>query len=171
MRHAHGHAAGAHGHHQAGVAPAHHDHNLRAAYLHVLADALTSVLAIVALLTGRSFGWTWMDPVMGIVGSVVIARWSVGLLRDTSHVLLDAEIAPARRDAIRLAIEAHADNRVADLHVWRVGPRHLAAIVGVVTADPRDPAHYRGLLGGFDDLVHVTVEVQPCDARGGRAEP
>jgi Co/Zn/Cd efflux system component len=110
-----------------------------------------------------------MDPMMGIVGSVVIARWSIGLLRDTSAVLLDAEIAITRRDAIRLAIEAHADNRVADLHVWRVGPRHLAAIVGVVTADPREPAHYRGLLEGFQDLVHVTIEVQPCEPHEGRA--
>jgi cation diffusion facilitator family transporter len=142
----------------------HRDHNLRAAYLHVLADALTSVLAILALLAGRGFGWTWMDPVMGIVGSAVIARWSFGLLRDTSAVLLDAEVASSLREAIRLAIEAQADNRVADLHVWRVGPRHLAAIVSVVTSQPRDPAHYRAQLGAFDDLVHVTVEVHACGA-------
>jgi cation diffusion facilitator family transporter len=167
--HHHAHARGElHAPHDDHAEPAHvhHDHNLRAAYLHVLADALTSVLAIVALLAGRTFGWTWMDPVMGLVGSVVIARWSFGLLRDTSAVLLDSEVAPSRREAIRVAIEAQADNRVADLHVWRVGPRHLAAIVSVVTAEPREPAHYRGLLGAFDDLVHVTVEVHACGARG-----
>ncbi len=157
-------AAGAH--HGHGV---HHDHNLRAAYLHVLADALTSVLAIVALMAGRSLGWTWMDPVMGIVGSVVIARWSWGLLGDTSRVLLDGEIEEARRRSLVAAIERHDDDRVADLHVWRVGPRHLAAIVSVVTHSPRDPSHYRALLGAFPDLVHVTVEVNGCDP--GRDRP
>ncbi|HET7752942.1 MAG TPA: CDF family Co(II)/Ni(II) efflux transporter DmeF [Anaeromyxobacteraceae bacterium] len=154
----HSHPAHAHGH----GAQAHRDHNLRAAYLHVLADALTSVLAITALVAGRTFGWTWMDPMMGLVGSVVIARWSFGLLRDTSAVLLDAEVAADRRDAIRAAVEARSGDRVADLHVWRVGPRHLAAIVSVVTSDPRDAAHYKRLLGAFPDLVHVTVEVHRC---------
>ncbi|MGE5413267.1 MAG: CDF family Co(II)/Ni(II) efflux transporter DmeF [Syntrophomonadaceae bacterium] len=159
--HAHGHD---HGHTE------HHDHNLRAAYLHVLADALTSVLAITALLAGRTLGWTFMDPVMGIVGSLVIARWSWGLLRDTSHVLLDGEIAAARREAIARAVEADADNRVADLHVWRVGPRHLAAIVSVVTHAPREPSHYRALLGAFPDLAHVTVEVNGCgEGQGDRS--
>jgi cation diffusion facilitator family transporter len=140
----------------------HRDHNLRAAYLHVLADALTSVFAIVALLTGKVLGWTWMDPVMGMVGALVIARWSVGLLRDTSAVLLDAEVASARRDAIRSAIETGRDDRVSDLHVWRVGPRHLAAIVSVVANAPRPPSAYKERLHGFQDLAHVTVEVQAC---------
>jgi cation diffusion facilitator family transporter len=140
----------------------HHDHNLRAAYLHVLADGLTSVLAIFALGTGKLLGWTWMDPLMGIAGAIVIARWSRALLRDTSRVLLDAEVAEDRRHAIRAAIESEAENRVADLHLWRVGPRHLAAIVSVVTHDPRDPAHYKRILEPFRDLVHVTVEVQAC---------
>jgi cation diffusion facilitator family transporter len=148
----------AHHHH------AHRDHNLRAAYLHVLADALTSVLAIVALVAGRTLGWSFMDPVMGLVGSIVIARWSVGLLRDTSAVLLDAEIAPELKGAIRAAIEAHDGDRVADLHVWRVGPRHLAAIVSIVATNPRAPAHYRERLRGFGDLAHVTVEVHACEA-------
>jgi len=137
----------------------HEDHNLRAAYLHVLADALTSVLAIAALVTGRALGWTWMDPVMGVVGSLVIARWSWGLLRDTSHVLLDGELAPGRREAIVRALEQGGDLRVTDLHVWRVGPRQLAAIVSVVTPSPREPAFYRALLRAFPDLAHVTVEV------------
>ncbi|MGH7336173.1 MAG: CDF family Co(II)/Ni(II) efflux transporter DmeF [Myxococcota bacterium] len=140
----------------------HHDHNLRAAYLHVLADGLTSLLAILALGTGKLLGWTWMDPLMGIVGALVIARWSVALLRDTSGVLLDAEVAEERNLAIRAAVESDADNRVVDLHLWRVGPRHLAAIVSVVTHEPRDPAHYKRLLAPFRDLVHVTVEVQRC---------
>lgn len=145
----------------------HHDHNLRAAYLHVLADGLTSLLAILALGTGKLLGWTWMDPLMGIAGALVIARWSYALLRDTSSVLLDAEVGEERRRAIRAALEADADNRVADLHLWRVGPRHLAALVSVVTQAPRDPAHYRQLLVPFRDLVHVTVEVQRCE--GGPA--
>jgi cation diffusion facilitator family transporter len=140
----------------------HHDHNLRGAYLHVLADALTSILAIAALTGGKLFGWTWMDSLTGILGSLVIARWSIGLLKETSAVLLDAEDASGRRQAIREAIERDADNRVADLHLWRVGPRHLAAIVSVVTQQPREPIHYKELLRSFDDLAHVTVEVHRC---------
>lgn len=141
----------------------HHDHNLRAACLHVLADALTSLLAIVALLTGRAFGWTFMDPLMGLVGSVVIARWSWGLLRDTSAVLLDGEQSEERQRAIAAAIETDSEDRVADLHVWRVGPGHLAAIVSVVTHEPRTPAFYRQRLASFTDLAHVTVEVNRCE--------
>ena len=135
------------------------DHDLRAAYVHVLADALTSIFAIGALLTGKFLGWTWMDPVMGIVGAAVITRWSLGSIRDTGGVLLDAEVAPKRRDAIRLAVEISGDARVVDLHLWRVGPRHLAAIVSVVTSDPMPPRHYKTLLDEFEDLAHVTVEV------------
>jgi cation diffusion facilitator family transporter len=152
--HAHGHAEpGGH---------VHHDHNLRAAYLHVLADALTSLLAIVALGTGRFLGWTWMDPVMGIVGSLVIARWSLGLLRQTSAVLLDGEVDAEQREAIRSRIEADGEDRVVDLHVWRVGPSHLAVIVSVVTHEPRPPGHYKALLADRPDLAHVTVEVHRC---------
>ena len=142
----------------------HRDHNLRGAYLHVLADAMTSVLAIVALFAGKHLGWAWMDPAMGTVGSLVIARWSVGLLRDTSAVLLDAEVSPARRTAIQTAIEADSDDRVVDLHVWRVGPRYLAAIVSVVSHEPRPPEEYKRLLWGQQDLVHVTVEAHTCSA-------
>ncbi len=165
---------GAHDHHDrdhvhaAQGAHDHRDHNLRAAYLHVLADALTSVLAITALLAGKVLGWSWMDPVMGIVGSVVIARWSVGLLRDTGAVLLDAEVGEARTAAMRAAVEGGGDDRVADLHVWRVGPRHLAAIVSVVTSAPRAPDHYKARLRAFGDLAHLTVEVQPCEDRDAR---
>jgi cation diffusion facilitator family transporter len=141
---------------------AHHDHNLRGAYLHVLADALTSVLAIGALTTGKFFGWGWMDPLMGVVGSLVIARWSVSLLRDTARVLLDAELTDARREAIVHVLEDGSDDRVVDLHVWRVGPRHLAAIVSLVSHEPRDADHYKRLLAHFPDLAHVTVEVHAC---------
>jgi cation diffusion facilitator family transporter len=138
---------------------AHRDHNLRAAYLHVLADALTAVLALAALVAGKILGWAWMDPAMGVVGSLVIARWSYGLLRDTAAVLLDAEVDEGRIAAIRQAIENDGEGRVADLHVWRVGPRHLAAIVSVVASEPREPAHYRGRLAEMPDLAHVTIEV------------
>ena len=120
------------------------------------------MLAIVALVAGKHLGWVWMDPLMGIVGSVVIARWSYGLLRDTGGVLLDAEVSPAKRGQVRAAIEAESDNRVADLHLWRVGPRHLAAIISVVTHAPREPEHYKSLLRDHSDLVHVTVEVLAC---------
>jgi cation diffusion facilitator family transporter len=139
----------------------HHDHNLRGAYLHVLADALTSVLAIVALALGRAFGWFWLDAATGMVGALLIARWSLGLMRESGNVLLDAEISERRQQQVRAAIELDADNRVCDLHLWRVGPRHLAAIVSLVTKTPRDPSHYKRLLSGFGDLSHVTVEVHP----------
>lgn len=144
---------------EAHAAGHHHDHNLRGAYLHVLADALTSVLAIAALTAGKFFGWTSLDALTGIVGAVVIARWSVGLLRDTSAVLLDAEVPDQRRREIQAAVEADLDNRVSDLHLWRVGRRHMAAIISVVTHEPRDPEHYKQLLRRFDDLAHVTIEV------------
>ena len=158
--HGHGHGEAEHDEHHE-----HHDHNLRGAYLHVIADTLTSVLAIAALLVGKHLGWLWMDPLMGIVGSVVIARWSYALLRDTSRVLLDAEVAPQQRAKIQRVVEADADNRVVDLHVWRVGPRHLAAIISVVSHTPRAPEHYKGLLRDQLDLVHVTVEVHACVER------
>lgn len=149
-------------HHHGASEHVHHDHNLRGAYLHVVADAMTSVLAIMALFTGKLLGWVWMDPMMGIVGAVVIARWSFGLLRDTSRVLLDGELAETRRDRIRKTLESGGDTRVADLHVWRVGPKHLASILSVVTHHPKDPDHYKDLLAEEEDLVHVTVEVHRC---------
>lgn len=153
--HEHRHDDHARGHH-------HHDHNLRGAYLHVIADATTSVLAIVALLAGKTVGWVWLDPAMGIVGAALISRWSYGLLRDTGRILLDGAVAREQVASIRQAIEADADNRVADLHVWRVGPYHLAAIVSVVTHTPRSPHHYKRLLRDHEGLTHVTVEVNQC---------
>jgi len=142
----------------------HHDHNLRAAYLHVVADALTSVLAILALSTGKLLGWTWMDPVMGIVGGVIILKWSHGLLIDTGKILLDRDVGRTAVEDIRRIIEADSDNRVADIHVWRVGPRQLYAILSIVTHFPESPEHYKKLLAGQDELVHVTVEVNRCES-------
>jgi cation diffusion facilitator family transporter len=147
------------------------DHNLRAAYFHVLADALTSVLAIIALFTGKAFGWIWMDPIMGIVGALIISRWSYGLLVDTGKVLLDRDVNPEAVAEIRAIIEADSDNRVADLHVWRVGSHHLSAIVSIVTHYPKSPDHYKSLLADYDEIAHVTVEVNPCDTEPCLAQP
>jgi cation diffusion facilitator family transporter len=147
---AHGHHHG-HGHHG--------DNNLRAAYVHVLADALTSVLAIVALLAGRVYGWPWLDPLMGVVGMVVIARWSWGLMRDSGGVLVGLlhpdEDLP---DEIRAALETGPE-RITDLHVWQVGPGHHAAIVAIASPRPLPPGEYKARLSHLHDLSHVTVEV------------
>ncbi len=144
-----------------------HDHNLQAAFFHVLADALTSALAILALLAGRSLGWTWTDPAIGIVGAVIIARWSVGLLRGTSRVLLDADVDPAFHASIRAALEQDSGDRVVDVHLWRTAPGRLAGLVSVITHEDRDPEHYKAKLAELagDDherLGHVTVEVNRC---------
>lgn len=155
--HEHGHAHG-HGHGHGD----HHDHNLVSAYLHVLADALTSLLAIFALLGAKYFGLLWMDPVMGIVGAVLVARWSVGLLRATSKILLDRSAPRDVSESVRASIEATDDNRVADLHVWSVGPNVYAAIVSVVTHKPRPPEHYKRLIPADARVVHVSVEVHEC---------
>lgn len=180
-RYHHGHNHQAHGHHDHGHHHEHderHDHhhhghshgggrdnNLRAAYLHVLADALTSVLAIVALLAGRAYGWLWLDPLMGIVGALVIARWSWGLIRDAGAILLD--VIPEGEDLpdeIREALEGEGD-RITDLHVWQVGPGHHAAIVSLATPAPKTPSAYKDRLSHLHELSHVTVEVQPLPAR------
>lgn len=161
------------GGHQIGDTPAthhrheHHDHNLRSAYLHVLADTLTSLLAIFALLAGKYFGLAWMDPLMGIVGACLVARWSLGLLAVTSSVLLDRQGPRHIRDAIRQSIEQHGDSRVADLHVWVTGPGIYAAIVSVVSEKPESPEHYKGMIPAELNVVHKTVEVhRPADAPG-----
>jgi cation diffusion facilitator family transporter len=145
-----------------------HDHNLRAAYLHVLADALTSFTAIFALLTGKYFGWVWMDPLMGVVGSIIIGRWSYGLLRDTSRVLLDGDVEANALEKVRAAIEEDPDNVVADLHLWRVGPRDLAALISIVADDPKPPDHYKRLAADAIELSHVAVEVNPCPGPAAR---
>ncbi len=147
--------------HQHGDGVAHRDNNMRAAIIHVLADAAVSVLVIIGLLLARAFGWLWMDPIAGMIGACVIATWSYGLVRDTGTILLD--MVPDRRvaDGVRRAIEAEGDT-LADLHLWRLGPGHLGAIVAVITAEgTRRPDYYRRLLARFPALSHVTVEVQP----------
>ena len=140
-----------------------HDLNLRSAYLHVLADALTSVLAIAALLAGKVFGAWWMDPLMGLLGAALVTRWSWGLLRDTGRLLLDRQAPEPVLRTVREAIEGVADNRLYDLHVWSVAPGAYAAALGVVTHTPREPGHYRALLPGDLGIVHATMEVQRCD--------
>ena len=168
--HHHGHDH-AHHHHD----PASHDHdhdhdhdgpardnNLRAAYLHVLADALTSVLAIAALVLGRLYGWLWPDPVMGMVGALVIARWSIGLMRDSGAVLTDRTPDQGALVArIRTLLETGGD-QVSDVHVWQIGPGHCAAIVALSSASGAAPESYKARLAAVPGLSHVTVEVNPA---------
>jgi len=135
-----------------------HDHNLRAAYLHVSADALTSILAIFALLAAKHLGLIWMDPVVGVVGAVLVSHWSLGLLRNTSAVLLDKEGPDHIQRAIKESIEDQ-NSRVADLHVWSIGPNIYSVIVSVVARDPKPPDHYKSLLPSDLGLEHVIVEV------------
>jgi len=135
---------------------------LRSAYVHVLADAFTSVLAIAALAAGLWAGWTWMDPVMGLVGGGVIAWWSKGLLAESSRVLLDREMDAPVVERIRGAIESDGDAEIADLHVWRVGRASHAAVITVVARQPLAPAVYRERLAAISSLAHVSVEVNQC---------
>jgi cation diffusion facilitator family transporter len=138
-----------------------HDNNLRAAYIHVLADAATSVLAIVALVIGAFSGWRWTDPLVGLVGSVVIASWASGLLRDAGAVLLDVSADKDLEGVIRARLENEGD-RVTDLHLWQVGPGHRAAVISLVSDAPRQPAIYKERLRDLTGLSHVTVEVERC---------
>jgi cation diffusion facilitator family transporter len=154
--HGHGHGHGAH----------HRDNNMRAAVVHVMADAAVSVLVIAGLVLARAFGWLWMDPVAGLIGALVIANWSIGLLRDTGGILLDRTPDPRMAERVRDAIESEGD-KVTDLHLWRLGPGHLGAIVCVATDKARGAAHYRQRLAKFADLSHVTVEVQPARSAPG----
>jgi cation diffusion facilitator family transporter len=150
--HHHGHA---HGHHH------HHDNNLRAAYIHVLADAATSILAIAALVVAMVSQWVWADPVVGIVGSLVIASWAFGLIRAAGAVLLDVSADKNLETVIRDRIETKGD-RVTDLHLWQVGPGHRAAVISVISDNPLPPATYKRRLGGLRGLSHVTIEVETC---------
>lgn len=137
----------------------HHDHNLRAAYLHVLADAVTSLLAIVALLAGKYKGAMWLDPVMGIVGAALVTRWSYGLIRETSCVLLDSQVEGIRTALLRESIEKSSKDRVTDLHVWSIGHGIFAAEITVVSGDPKTPGQYKSLIPPKLKIVHVTIEV------------
>ncbi|TQV77710.1 CDF family Co(II)/Ni(II) efflux transporter DmeF [Denitrobaculum tricleocarpae] len=165
--HHHGHAQQHHGHHHHGPDHPHghgQDNNLRAAYLHVLADALTSVLAIVALLLGRAYGWYWADPIMGVVGAIVISRWSFGLIRDTGSVLLDRVPQDMNLESkVRETIEDNGDT-ITDLHIWQVGPGHYSVIVSIASTAPDSPSHYKAQLEGIDHLAHTTIEVHKVDA-------
>jgi cation diffusion facilitator family transporter len=151
-------------HHEGSSGGSHHeDLNLRAAYLHVLADAFTSVLAITALTGGKFFGLAWLDPVVGIVGSGVVFSWAYTLLRDTSGILLDRTPASSDLpDEIRRALESDGDSHVTDLHVWQVGIGKYAAMISVVAHEPKSCESYRALLRGHHELVHVTIETQYC---------
>ena len=175
--HGHGHHAHAHDHddydhdhdaHHHHGRHGHHDTNLRAAYVHVLADAMTSVLAIAGLLAGRFYGWVWMDPLMALVGVVVILSWSFGLLRAAGAVLLD--MVPDRRLAgtVRRQLEVEGD-RVSDLHLWRLGPGHAGLIASVVSDRPQTPAVYKERLSGVAGLSHVTIEVHACPGHAHEA--
>ena len=156
--HHHGHDHDHHDDHAHDKAHAHGgDNNLRSAYIHVLTDALTSVLAIIALLAGRYLGWVWMDPVMGLVGAAVILRWAWTLMRDTAAILLD-RTDPHVADEIRTLVEAEGDAHIADLHVWRVGPQAHAAIVSVKGERGVDVAAIRARLAPVHELAHLTVE-------------
>ncbi len=145
--HAHAHGAAA------------RDNNMRAAIIHVMADAAVSVMVIVGLVLARAFGWLWMDPLAGMAGALVIASWSAALIRDTGAILLDMNPDPGMADGMRRAIEGEGD-RIADLHLWRLGPGHLGAIVSVVTRSARSEADYRAKLARFRSLSHLTIEVR-----------
>jgi cation diffusion facilitator family transporter len=160
--HDHGHAHGEDAHHHHG---AHADLNLRAAYVHVLADAATSVAALAALGLGAVYGWSSLDPIVGLLGAVVIARWSIQLLKQSGLVLLDVEHNPSLADAIRSTLKDDLGVQVADLHLWRLGPGHLGLIVSLVSPvacsadDIKDEIRRR-----HTGLSHVTVEIAVCEA-------
>jgi cation diffusion facilitator family transporter len=170
--HGHGHAQDEHddqdhghrdhdhaGHHD----HSHHaDHNFRAAYIHVLSDALTSLLAIAALSTAAYFDLHWLDPIAGLLGMIVIIIWAYSLMRSAAAVLLDAVPSRARAELIRQRLEMGGD-RVTDLHVWRLGPGHLGVLAAIVSKHPQPPGHYKARLDGIEDLSHVTIEVNPYD--------
>lgn len=139
-----------------------HDHNLRAAYLHVLADAVTSLLAIAALLAGKYYGAGWLDPVMGIIGAILVARWSYGLICETSGVLLDAQVDASRMSLLQEAIENNSTDRVSDLHAWSIGHGIYAAEIAIVSDDPQTPGHYKSLIPKQLAIAHVTVEINRC---------
>lgn len=138
------------------------DHNLRSAYLHVATDMLTSILAIGALLGAAQFGWLWLDPAVGLVGAVVVTWWSIGLLRDGSHMLLDRAAPALMIRRLRHAIEGDSDNRLSDLHIWSIGPGIFAAALSVVTHHPKLPEYYKALVPDDLGIRHITIEVNLC---------
>ena len=168
--HSHGHGHG-HDHHHAHHGHHHHDLNLKSAYVHVIADAATSVLAIAALLGGWLFGWSWLDPLMGVVGALLVAVWAKGLIADTAKVLLDREMDHPVVDEIREVVETGADpgeTRIADLHVWRVGKQVYSCAMTVVTHDRSlTPDLVRQRLSVHEEVVHSTIEIHCCADQPG----
>jgi cation diffusion facilitator family transporter len=159
QRHPHGHEHAHHDHHH--PHDHHADHNLRAAYVHVMADAAVSVLAVIGLTAGRVLGWVWLDPAMGLIGMAVILNWSWSLVRVSGAVLLDVRPEGIAR-AIVDRLEAGRADRIADLHLWRIGPGHHAAVVSIVCDRPEPPAAYKARLADIAGLSHVTIEVLAC---------
>ena len=136
----------------------HHDHNLAAAYFHVLADTLTSLLAIVALIIGKFYGWVWLDAAMGIVGALVIGKWTLGLIRQTAPVLLDESIDEQYRQDIRAELAPYAD--VVDLHVWKVSGHHYSAAIAIKNRSNKSLGEFKQMLSKFDKIHHLTLELQ-----------
>lgn len=167
-KHAGDHAHGAGCGHDHGHGHAHHhahdpvDLNHRAAYIHVLADAMTSVFAIIALAAGLYYGIGFLDSLAGVIGAVLMLVWAYQLTIQTASILMDQNIQSQRLEEIRKIIESNNDNRIADLHVWQVGPQHYAAIISIVTHTPQQPEYYKNLLRQFSELVHISVEVNMC---------
>ncbi|WP_281630593.1 CDF family Co(II)/Ni(II) efflux transporter DmeF [Vibrio sp. St2] len=149
-----------HGHHHHGEHEHHHDHNLRAAYMHVLADALTSVLAIVALFMGKFYGWNWLDAVMGIVGAIVIGKWTFGLIHQTSPVLLDESVEPDYREKIESELAGFA--LVKDFHMWKISGDHYSAAIAIESFTDKSLSDYKQMLAKFDKIHHLTLEVHPA---------
>lgn len=148
-----------HVHHSGDDHHHHHDHNLQAAYLHVVADALTSVLAIAALLVGRYLGWMWVDPVVALFGAFVILKWGAGLIRECGRQLIDLDPSNRHREQVKTALEGVDGTEVVDLHLWRVGPRQLVCMVSVASADPKSLAEYKRVVLSAVPVDHLTVEI------------
>lgn len=161
--HTHDHDHAEHSHDHNNESDHQHDHNLKSAYLHVLTDALTSVLAILALLAAKYFGFVWMDPLMGIVGAILVARWSFGLLKSTSAILLDKQVSKTLQERIKQMIESDGASQVADLHVWSIGPNIHAAIISVVTRHAWSSEDYKVRLPEDLGLEHISIEVKIID--------
>lgn len=160
--HDHGdHDHGDHDHHDHGHAEG-ADHNLKSAYLHVFADAMTSILAIFALLAAKYFGWMWADPLMGVVGAILVARWSIGLVTGAGKVLLDTQVTEDTRKRITGIIESYKDTKVCDFHLWTIGPGIYSANISLVTKYPDSPDKYKTLIPSNVGIVHSTVEVYCC---------
>jgi cation diffusion facilitator family transporter len=156
--HHHDHDDHEHGHHHE-----HENLNMKAAYIHVLADAMTSVFAIFALLGGKLMGWNWLDPMMGIAGAFLVIRWTYSLLKETGVILLDKEVGDSVSGKIKKLIESDSDTRISDLHVWKVGMNKYACIVSIIASNPRDLKYYKDILGAQSEIVHLTVEISKCE--------